>query len=129
MRAAFGADQQRITIGEIARVDGLAMRRNLAAIGILRATRRNALRDDAARGIGAEMDHLGAGIDLLAAIRNGDRIKLAARKIAAQDAGWIFPGDRRAGLDLRPGNFRAIAAAIAALGDKIIDTALALGVA
>ena len=77
----------------------------------------------------AEMDHLGAGIDLLMAVGDGDRIEFAARIVAAQDAGRIFPGDGRAGLDLRPGNLRARAAAIAALGDEIVDAALALGVA
>jgi hypothetical protein len=48
------------------------------------------------------MDHLGAAVDLLIAVRDGDRVELAARIIAAQDAAWIFPGDRRAGLDLGP---------------------------
>ena len=75
------------------------------------------------------MDHLGAGIDLLAAVGDRDRIELAARIIAAQDAGRIFPGDRRAGLDLRPRNLRARAAAVAALGDEIVDAALAVGIA
>ena len=41
----------------------------------------------------------------------------------------IFPGDRRAGLDLRPRDLRARAAAVAALGDEVVDAALAFGVA
>ena len=68
-------------------------------------------------------------IDLLMAVRHGDRIELAPRIVAAQDAGRILPGDRRAGLDLRPGDLRAVAAAVAALGDEIVDAALAFGVA
>ncbi len=75
------------------------------------------------------MQHLGAAVDLLAAIGDGDRIELAARMVAAQDAARIFPGDGRAGFDLGPGNLRARAAAVAALGDEIEDAALAVGVA
>ncbi len=40
VRAAFVADQQRIAGGEVARAGGLAMRRDEAAIGVLRACRR-----------------------------------------------------------------------------------------
>ena len=125
MRAAVVADQQRVAIGEIARARRLAMRRDLAAIGVLRMAGGNALRDHPARRVLAEMDHLSAGIDLLMAVRNGDRIEFAARIVAAQNAGRIFPGDGRAGLDLRPRNLRARTAAVAALGDEIIDAALA----
>src|ERR1700730_7634429 len=90
---------------------------------------RDALGDDPARRVLAEMDHLGAGIDLLVAVRDRDRIELAAGIVAAQDAARIFPGDRRAGLELRPGNLRARPAAVAALGDEVVDAALAAGVA
>src|ERR1700722_16524788 len=74
------------------------------------------------------MDHLGAAVDLLAPIRDRDRIKLASRGLPAEDATRVFPGDRRTGLDLRPGDLGARAAAIAALGDEIVDAALALGI-
>ena len=129
MRAAFVADQQRVAVGEVARVGGLAMRRDETAIGVLRLAGRDALGDDPAGRVLAEMNHLGAGIDLLAAVRDRDRVELAARIVAAQDAARIFPGDGRAGLDLGPGNLRILAAAIAALGDEVVDAALALGVA
>src|SRR5258707_6942081 len=49
--------------------------------------------------------------------------------VAAQDAARIFPCDRRTGLDLGPGNFGIVAAAIATLGDEIVDAALAFGIA
>src|SRR5262245_6058422 len=75
------------------------------------------------------MQHLGAGIDLLVAVGDGDRVELAARIVAAQDAARILPGDRRAGLELRPGDLRVDAAAQPALGDEIVDAAAALGVA
>src|SRR5262249_38479354 len=90
---------------------------------------RDALRDDPARRVLAEVDHLGAGVDLLVAVRNRDRVELAAGVLAAQDAARILPGDGRAGFDLRPGNLRVLAAAIAPLGDEIVDAALAFAVA
>src|SRR5262249_49070376 len=106
-----------------------AMRRDKTAIGVLRFAGCNALGDDAARGVLAEMQHLGAAIDLLETVRDRDRIELAARIIAAQNAARIFPGDRRAGLDLGPGNLRVLAAAVATLGDEIVDAALAFRIA
>src|SRR6201987_5524500 len=105
------------------------MRGNQAAIGVLRDASRDALGDDPRRGVLAQMNHLGAGIDLLVAVRDRNRVELAARIVAAQDAARIFPGDGGAGLDLGPGNLRIVAAAIAALGDEIVDAALAGGIA
>ena len=84
----------------------LAVRRDQAAIGVVGVAGGDALGDDAARGVLAEVDHLGAGIDLLVAVRDRDRVELAARVVAAQDAARVFPGDGRAGLDLGPGNLR-----------------------
>src|SRR6195256_3334726 len=102
---------------------------NEAAIGVLRNAGRDALGDDPAGGVLAEMQHLGAGIDLLVTVRNRDGIEFAARIVAAQNAARIFPGDGRAGLDLSPGDLRIVAAAIATLGDEIVDAALAFGIA
>ena len=102
---------------------------HLTAIGVVGVAGRDALGDDAARRVLAEMQHLGAGIDLLVPVRDRDRIELAARIVAAQDAARIFPGDRRAGLELGPGDLRARAAAVAALGHEVVDAALALRVA
>ena len=110
----------------VARALGAAMRHHLAAIGIAGAAGGDALGDDPARGVPAEMQHLGAGIHLLASVGDRDRIELAARIVAAQDAARIFPGDGGPGLDLRPGNLRVPAAAVAALGHEIVDAALAL---
>ena len=77
VRAALVADQQRVAVGEVAGVGRLAVRRDLAAIGVLREAGGDALGDDAARRVLAEMDHLGAAVDLLIAVRHGDRIELA----------------------------------------------------
>src|SRR4029077_941750 len=89
----------------------------------------DALGDDAAGGVLAEVQHLGAAVDLLVSVRDRDRVELAARIVAAQDAARIFPGDGRAGLELRPGDLGVCAAAIAALGDKVVDAALPVRVA
>src|SRR5207302_8761952 len=126
---AFVTNQERVTGREIARADRLAVCGHEAAIGVLRYSGRDALRDDPAGGVLAEMQHLGAGIDLLVAVRNRDRIEFAARIVAAQDAARIFPGDGRAGLKLGPGNLRPLPTAITALGDKIVDAATAVLVA
>ncbi len=77
----------------------------------------------------ADMDHLGAGIGLLAVVGHRDRIELADAVVAMQHAGRILPGDRRAGLHLRPGDLAARAAAGAALGDEVVDAAAAFRVA
>src|SRR5258708_29023539 len=63
------------------------------------------------------------------AVRGCDRVELAAALVAAQDAGGIFPGNGRAGFDLGPRNPGAVAAAIAAFGDEVVDSALAVLVA
>ena len=60
---------------------------------------------------------------------DGDRVELAHRVVALQDAARVLPGDRRAGLDLRPRDLRALAAARAALGDEVVDAAAAFLVA
>src|SRR5262252_3375160 len=84
------ADQERIAVGEVARVLGLAMRRDQAPVGVLGMAGGDALGDNAARGIGPQMQHLGAAINLLIAVGNGDRVELAAGTVAAQDAAWIL---------------------------------------
>src|SRR5258708_16281432 len=100
------------------------MRRTLAEIGVVRSAGGDALRDDAARGVLAEMDHLGAAVDLLMAVGHGDRVEFAAAVVAAQDAGRVLPGDRRAGFDLRPGDLGAVAAAIPTLRDELSNPPL-----
>ena len=100
--AALIANQQRVTLREVAGVQSFAVGRNEAAISIIRAASGNAFGHDAARRVFAKMNHLGAGIHLLAAVGNGDGIKFTARRFTAQNAAWIFPGDSRTGFNLRP---------------------------
>src|SRR4029078_824106 len=128
VRAALVADQQRVAVGEVARALRLAVRGDQPAVGVLRVAGRDALGDDAAGGVLAEMQHLGAAVDLLVAVRDRDRIELAARIVSAQDAARILPGNGGAGLDLGPRYLGIFAAAVAALGDEVEDAALAFGV-
>ena len=128
MRAARLADQKTVAIGKIPRIRRLFMRRYLPAIGILRPSRGNPLRDDPACRILAEMDHFRAAIHLLHAVRHRNRIEFTARAITAQNAAWIFPRDRRTRLNLCPADLGIRTPAIAPLGHEIIDPALALGI-
>src|SRR3954447_10069287 len=105
------------------------MRRDETAIGVLRLAGGDALGDDAARRVLAEMDHLGAAIDLLIAVRDRDRIEFTTRIVAAENAARILPGDRRTGLDLGPGYLGIVAAAVTTLGDEIVDAAFAFRIA
>src|SRR3546814_14036406 len=83
----------------------------------------DALGDDRRLRVAAEMNHLGAGVGLLMMMGEGDRIEFADRVIAAQDAARIFPGHRRAGLDLRPRDLARHTTTIAAFGDAVVDAA------
>ncbi|MNI37047.1 hypothetical protein D3C73_911200 [compost metagenome] len=60
MRTALVADEERIAVGEVARVLGTAVDRHLTTIGILRHASGNALGNDTARRVLAEMNHFGA---------------------------------------------------------------------
>src|SRR5207247_9573292 len=99
------------------------------AIAVLAVASVDAFGDNGAAGVFADVDHFGAGVGLLIIVGHRDRIKFADRIIAEQNAAWIFPGDRGAGFDLRPGNLRVLAFAQAALGDEVIDATAALRIA
>ncbi len=129
VRAALVADQQRVALGEVARAVGALEHRDQAAVGVLRVAGRDALGDDRALRVLADVDHLGAGVGLLVVVGQRDRVELADRVVALQDAAGVLPGDRRAGLDLGPGDLRVAAGALAALGHEVVDAALAVLVA
>ena len=106
VRAALIADQQRIALRVVARAGRALGNLHQAAIGVLAVAGRDALRDDRALGVLPDVDHLRAGVGLLALLVSRHRVELADRVIALQDAARVLPGDRRAGLDLRPGDLR-----------------------
>src|SRR4029079_3343682 len=121
--------QQRIALGEVAHILGAREDAHQPAVGVVRSPRADALRHDGRARVGADVDHLGAGVGLLAVVGQRDRIEFADAAIALQKAAWIFPGDRAAGLDLGPADLRAVARAKRALGDEIEDPAAAFLVA
>ena len=124
--AAAVADQHRVALGVVARVVGALQHPHQAAIGVVAAAGGDALGDDPRAGVLADVDHLGAGVGLLVVVGQRDRVELADRVVALQDAARVLPGDRRAGLDLGPGDLGVAAAAGAALGDEVVDAAPAL---
>src|SRR4051794_18795871 len=129
MGAALVAYQQAVALGVVARPLGRLQHAHQTAIGAVRAAGGNPLGNDPRARVLADVDHLGAGIGLLAAVGDGHRVELADRLVALQHAGRVLPGDRRAGLDLGPADLGPAAAAGAALGDEIVDAALAVLVA
>src|SRR5690606_28236583 len=77
-------------------------------------------------GVATQVDHLGAGVGLLHAARHGHGVELAHGIVTAQDAARILPGDGGARFHLGPRDVGTVAAAVAALGDEVVDTAAAL---
>src|SRR5699024_3064070 len=86
----------------------------------------DALGDDLAFGVLADVHHLGTGVGLLVMMGQRDRVELADGTIADKYAAGVLPGDRRAGLDLCPADLGVIATALAAFGDEVVDAALAV---
>ena len=129
VRAALLADQQRIALGVVARAIGVAVHPHQAAVGVLAAAGADALADDLALGALADVDHLGAGVGLLAVMGQRHGVELTDRVVAQQHAGRVLPGDRRTGLDLGPGDLAARATAFGTLGDEVVDAADAVLVA
>src|SRR5690242_12761288 len=129
MRAALVAEQQAVALSEVADVFRRGPDADEAAIGVVAPPRADALRDDRRAAVLAEVDHLGAGIGLLAVVGDSDRIEFADAVFAREDAARIFPGDRAAGFDLGPADLAVLALAERALGDEIVDAALAVLVA
>ncbi len=111
VRAALVAEQQRVALRVVARA-GRADRSIFTrpAVGVLAAAGGDALGQDRAAGVLADVDHLGAGVGLLAVGGERHRVELADRVVALQDDARVLPGDGRAGLDLGPGDLRVAAA-------------------
>src|SRR5690606_6382962 len=77
VRAALLADQQAVALGVVARALGAGGDLDQAAVGVLAAAGADALADDLALGALADVDHLGAGVGLLAVVGERDRVELA----------------------------------------------------
>ena len=129
VRAAFVAEQQGVALREVARVGRAFHHFHLTAVAVLAAPGADALADDGAAGVLADVNHLRAGVGLLAVVRQRDGVEFALRIVAQQNAARILPGDGGASFDLRPRDFGVRAFAKAALGDEVEDAALAVLVA
>src|SRR6185369_8701822 len=129
IRAALVADQHGIALRIVARTFGLRADLHETAVAVVRHTGRDAFADDGAAGVLPDVDHLGPGVGLLMMIGQRDRIELADRVVTEQHTGRIFPGDRRTGFNLGPGDLGVDALAQAALGDEVVDLADAVLVA
>ena len=114
VRAALVAHEERVALAVVARVLGALQHRHLAAVGVLRLARGDALADDRAAGVLPDVDHLRAGVGLLEVVGERHAVELADAVIALEDAARVLPRDGRAGLDLGPADLRALAAAGAA---------------
>ena len=129
VRAALIAQEQAVALGEVAHAARGRADADEAAIGVVRLARRNPLGDDRRAAVLAVMDHLGAGVGLLEIVGDRDRVELAHAVFAVEHAGGVFPRHRRAGFDLRPRDLGTIPLTQRALGDEVVDAALALGIA
>src|SRR5262249_39725408 len=129
MGAAALADQQRVTLRVVARALRAGLHPYQATVSVLPAAGGNPFGDDRRPGVLADMDHLGPGIGLLAVVGDRHRIELADRMVALEHAARVFPGDRRASLDLGPRDLGSCAAAGAAFGHEIVDAAATFGIA
>ena len=127
--AAVGAEQQRVAAGVVPGSLGRAQHLDQPPVGVLAVPGRDRLRDDGAAGVLADMDHLGAGVGLLTVGGERHRVELPHRVVALQDHARVLPGDRRTGLDLGPGDLGVRPGALSSLGDEVVDTAAAVGVA
>ena len=128
VRAAFIADEQTVTLREVARAVRAFQNADQTAIRVVGNARRNAFRDNRRTRVFADVNHLGAGIGLLMIVGDGHRVKLADAIVALQNNAWIFPGNRAAGFDLRPRNLGAMSG-FAALGDEVVNAADAIFIA
>ncbi len=99
---AFVAQQQRVALRVVARAAGALRHLHQPTVCVLAVAGRNALGENRAPGIPAEVGHLGARVGLLVVVGQRHGIELPNRVVALQDHAWVLPGNGRSGLDLGP---------------------------
>ena len=129
VRPACVAQQQAVALRVIPASCRIFRYFHRTPVAVLAMSGRNALRHDGAARVFPHMDHLRARIGLLAVVGHCHRVKFARRVVALQHATRIFPRDCRAGLHLRPRQFREIAATQSAFRHEIINAATTILVA
>ena len=121
--STLGADEHAIALGVVAGACSGFADAHLATVGVAGAVSADALRNDCALGVLANVDHLRAGVGLHVAVREGYAVKFAHRIVALQDAARVLPRDGRPRFDLGPADAAVFAGTLAALCNKVIDTA------
>src|ERR1051326_723236 len=129
MSPTLVAQQQRVALGKVARVQSALLNLHQPAIAVLAMPGGDSFRDNGAASVLADMHHLSPGIRLLVIVRHRHRVKFANGIVTQQNATRILPSDGRAGFHLGPRNFDVFAFAQAALGDKIKNAPAALLIA
>src|SRR6266851_8346633 len=124
--AALVTHEQGVALRVVAAVLRVLADLHEAAVGVLAVAGGNALGHDRGARVLPDVDHLGAGVRLLMVVGDGHRVELADGVVALQDAARVLPGDGGARLHLRPGDLRALALALPALGHEVVDAALAV---
>src|SRR3990172_146686 len=124
--AAPVADEERVALRVVPRVPGTLLDLHQTPVSVLAVAGGDALGDDGAPGVLPDVDHLGPGVRLLVVVGHRDRVELPDRIISEEDAARILPGDGGAGLDLGPGDLGGDSRALSALGDEVVDAALAV---
>ena len=122
---ALGTDEHAIALGVVAGACSGLTDAHLATVGVAGAIGADALRNDRALGVLADVDHLRAGVSLHVTVREGHAVEFAHRIVALQNAARVLPRDGGARFDLRPADSAVLAGTLAALGDEVIDTACA----
>ncbi len=120
VRAGDGVDQQRVAehvglgaLGALADLDQ-------TPVGGPAAAARHRLGDDVGGGVRRHVDHLGAGVLVLALAGEGDRQGLALGVLAHQVDGRVLHGDLGADVAVDPLHGRALVRH-GALGDQVVD--------
>ena len=100
--AAFVPYEHRVALGEVPRICCTLEDLDLTSIRVLSLLGRDALGDNGASRVLADVDHLRSRIGLLHSAGDSHGIKFAHGVVPLQDAAWVFPGDGRSGFNLCP---------------------------
>ena len=113
-------DQQRVAAHRVRRVVGVRVDAHLAAVAGAAAAAGDRLRDDRRLRVRRHVDHLRAGVLVLAGAREGDREGLALGVLAHEEDRRVLHGDLRADVAVDPLHGGALGGG-GPLGDEVVD--------